>query len=172
MRYLILLISALLIFSCHKHDHDEDHDHDHKDDKHHGHAHDEDGNCVHEAPNGGSMISYGNDFAFIEFLLDNKTGTMTAFIYAGHSVTPQKIKDETITLNLASGEEKNQLILKPEVSELTKNKVGDSSKFVGQSDWLKGKEKFDIWVEPVTIKGVKQKQVHFVFPDASKAHTH
>ena len=169
MRYIVFIFSALLIFSCHKHDHD--HDHAHKDGKHDDHNHGE-GGCNHPAPKGGSMVTYGNDFGFLELLLNKETGEMSGYIYTGCSLTPHKIKDETITLNLELEGEKNQLILKAQENELTKEKVGDSYTFMGQSDWLKGKDKFDVWVQPFTIKGVKQKEKHFVFPDAKGAHSH
>src|SRR5579872_3126525 len=65
-------------------DHDEDHDHDH----HHHHA--------EKGPHGGALVAIDQDDAHLEVVLDDETGTLTAYVLDGHAEKAVAIRQKNL----------------------------------------------------------------------------
>ena len=61
-------------------------------DSHSGHHHD--------APHGGTLVVFGEEFAHIELLLEKKTGKLTCYVLDGEAKNGVRISQEKIKLNI------------------------------------------------------------------------
>jgi hypothetical protein len=146
---LLVAASAALVACGGKHEHDHDHEHGEE-----GH--------VHVAPNGGVLVELGDHFANAEFLLDSETGTLTMYTLGGHAEKAERSPTpEVIVMADVHGDEPVEVKLAAQASELSGMKVGDSSKFVGQADGLKGHDHFHGVIKALNLKGTDFTDVKF-----------
>ena len=97
---------------------------------------------VHEAPRGGTLVAFGEEFAHLELVLDQGTGKITAYVLDGEAEKAIQIKQEELEIEIEKPK-KLVLTLKAVESALTGEKVGNTSEFSTQSDELKGLKEFD-----------------------------
>jgi predicted small lipoprotein YifL len=149
---------------AHEHDHDHDHDHDHHDHDHHHHHH------HHEAPRGGTLVELGDHVAHIEFLLDEETGLLRAYILDGHAENPVQLADAAILLEVMPGDgvESFTLPLEAQANPLTGETPGATSEFAGQSDALIGLTQFEAALPAITVRGVTIDAFSFPFPEGNE----
>ena len=133
--------------------------HEHGDEEGHG----EEGH-VHVAPNGGVLVELGDHFANAEFLLDSETGTLTMYTLGGHAEKAERSPTtEVIVMADVHGDEPVEVKLAAQASELSGMTVGDSSKFVGQADGLKGHDHFHGVIKALNLKGTDFTDVKFAY---------
>lgn len=132
---------------------------------------------AHAAVFGGTLVELGNHFANLEFACDAETGEVELYTWDAHVQSDQRSSTEAISLNITPhhhGEgdapEPFTMTLAPRVTKTSGETVGDSSKFTGQHDSLKGLDHFGVVVAEVTLKGETFKDVDFMHP--SDAHDH
>ena len=125
---------------------------------------------VHEAPRGGTLVAFGEEFAHLELVLDQGTGKITAYVLDGEAEKAIQIKQEELEIEIEKPK-KLVLTLKAVESALTGEKVGNTSEFSTQSDELKGLKEFDANVSKITVKGKEFKKVEFEFPEGNE-HQH
>ena len=142
------------------------------------HAHEE-GHHAHSAKFGGTLVELGDHFANLEFVADAETGAVELYTWDAHVEGSQRSPTEapSITVALHShGEgdavEPFTMVLEPRVSKTSGETVGDSSKFTGQHDSLKGLDHATITVAEITLKGQTFKDVEFLHPADAHDHDH
>src|SRR5690606_29150457 len=124
----------------HNHDHDHDHDHGHKKEKTH----------VHHAPNGGTLIEIGNEFAHIEMLPQVEKGQITCYLFDSDLKLGEKAEQSVIECSLTYKEMDEPMSIEflPVINELASNTSVSSSEFVGIVD-LKGKTDIKLQLKSV-----------------------
>ncbi|MDP6111859.1 MAG: hypothetical protein QF437_13230 [Planctomycetota bacterium] len=139
-----------------------------KHEEHHEGAH---GGHLHQAPHGGTLVVFGEEFAHLEFVLDAAAGKLTAYVLDGEARKAQRLKQGVIDVHLTIGGKEKELSLTGVASELTGETAGDTSQFELQADALKGVTEFKVEIPTITIKGIEFKAA-FRFPDGNEANHH
>ncbi|MDA0838470.1 MAG: hypothetical protein O3B01_28865 [Planctomycetota bacterium] len=124
----------------------------------------------HEAPHGGTLVVFGEEFAHMEMVVDETSGKLTIYFLDGLASNGVRLKTESLTLLLSTGEKRETITLKGVENDLTGETVNESSQFEGQSDFLKANHKFEVHISVLNIKGVEFKEVKFDFPEGNEAH--
>ena len=132
---------------------------------HETHAHHE-----HTAPHGGTLVVLGEEFAHVEFVLDETTGKLTAYILDGEAEKPIRLTEKTIglTINQLNSEQTMALQLQAVPNVLTGETEGDTSQFEGQSDALVGTTEFQAEIGSIVVKGQIFADVDFKFPEGNE----
>ena len=129
----------------------------------HGHGH------HHEAPHGGTLIAFGEEFAHLELVLDSKTGDLTGYALDGEAQKAVRLTQAEIGLQLYSRDLDTTVTAKLKASEnaLTGEKAGDTSQFEANVPGLKGKSHFKVIVEQISIRGSEFKNTRAKFPEGN-----
>lgn len=119
---------------------------------------------AHTAPHGGTLVEIGEHTYNIEFVREAATGKLSAYILDGHAENFIRIsaKSFDVIANLPGGEQ--TVTLHAQADSATGEKVGDTSLFVGQADWLKTTTTFDGSISRLNIRGTSVLNVAFNFP--------
>ena len=125
---------------------------------HETHAHHE-----HTAPRGGTLVVLGDEFAHAEFVLEETTGKLTAYILDGEAEKPVRLTQEAIKLkiNPMKSEQTFALQLTAVANVLTGETQGDTSQFSGGSDELIGAAEFHAEIVLIAVKGQTFADVDF-----------
>ena len=139
--------------------------HSEKEGSHETHAHHE-----HTAPHGGTLVVLGEEFAHVEFVLDETTGKLTAYVLDGEAEKPIRLTEETIGLkiNRLDPEQTMALQLQAVANVLTGETEGDTSQFEGQSEALVGTTEFQAEITSIVVKGQTFTDVDFEFPEGNE----
>ena len=146
--FLALVGVAFLATACSKSDsHDKKSAHTHA-------AH------VHVAPNGGTLVEIGEHAYNLELLRDPATGKLTAWVLDGHAENFVRLAAPTLELVAMPGGKFTPLTLKAVANSSTGEKIGDTSQFEVQADWLRTAGDFS-GIFTLVIKGTKFEQVSY-----------
>lgn len=152
------------------HDHGDhehaDHDHDHGDHDHgseagadHGPGH------VHVAPRGGRLVVLAEEFAHLEVLLDRDAGRLDVYALDAHAEKPVRLAATGLALQVfPSAGEPFELLLLPVASNLTGEKVGDSSQFQATHERLRGFAGGEALLPEIQSRGQTFQDVRFPLP--------
>lgn len=123
----------------------------------------------HHPPHHGVLIVLGEEFAHLEFVLDNVTGTLTAYSLDGEAENAVPLTQSQIIFKIHPKNRKLDfdLPLKALENPLTGETAGNTSQFAAQSDSLKGLDKFTGTIEVVNTKGQNFKEVSFDYPEGN-----
>lgn len=105
-------------------------------------------------PQGGTTIRIATSTATMEFVHDSETGDLTAYIYDAYTLNRIRLQQETISLTLKSRDgdgATGQLVLGAVDDFANGERRGDASKFAAASDFLKGRDAFDVTVAVVQV---------------------
>ena len=144
-----------------------------KKDAHRGNQSDTHGTHAHHhhtAPHGGALVVLGEEFAHVEFVLEEKTGKLTGYVLDSEAEKPVRLSQKTIELKinrLQSGQSIT-LQLKAAANVLTGETEGDTSQYEGQSDALKGMAEFNAQIASIAVKGQHFTEVDFDFPEGNE----
>lgn len=119
---------------------------------------------AHTAPHGGTLVEIGEHTYNIEFVRDAAAGKLSAYILDGHAEHFVRIapKSFDVIATLPGGDV--TLTLHAQADSATGEKIGDTSLFVGQADWLKTTDKFDAAIARLNIRGTSVLNIAFNFP--------
>lgn len=167
----LIFLSYFSFFNLEKtseHNHDHDHsNHEHHDHEHHAekkeHAHHH-----HEAPHGGTLVVLGDEFAHLEFVLDEQSGLLQVYVLDGMAIMGTRLQQPEITLDISTSEKSFELTLPAQSNPLTGEKVGDSSLYSIISKDLIGRSKFKVKLQQIVIKGIAFKDITFDFPEGNE----
>lgn len=137
-------------------------DHDHGSNAEpHAHPHD------HQPPHGGTAVVLGTEEFHLEFLLDQTNGVLRAYVLDGHLENFVRLTAPAVglVLQLPAGEQ--ALSLAAVASTATGETVGDTSLFSGQSDPLKGLDRFSAVIPEIEIRGRRYTNIMFQFPEGN-----
>lgn len=156
-------ILALVItqFSCEKkggHDHEQ------------GQTHETDAHHEHTAPHGGTLVVFGDEFAHIEFVLDQTTGKLTGYVLDGEAEKSVRLSQKTVELKIQREDTQSDFTLQLSgvANVLTGETEGDTSQFAAQSDELRGVSEFHAEVVSIAIKGQTFTHIDFAFPEGNE----
>jgi hypothetical protein len=156
----VLAAVALFATACSKSDH-AGHDHDKKTAST---AH------AHTAPHGGTLVEIGDHAYNVELLRDAATGKLTAWILDAHAENFIRLKAPALELVAMPGGKFTPLTLAAVANPATNEKVGDTSQFEAQADWLKTTGSF-AGIFTVEINGTVYKDVAYALGTAD-GHAH
>lgn len=157
LRTSLSFVAAATLIACGGHD-DPDHEPDDAGDGAHAHT-------APHAEQGGVLIDLEEHVANVEFLLDAETGTLTMYTLGGHAEKSLRSPTESVVITIdAHGDSTFDVTLAAQANALSKETVGDSSNFVGQSDSLKGVDDFHGTIQALTLKDSDYLNFKFDFP--------
>lgn len=165
-----LLLPSLLLGlpACDQgHDHGHDHDHDHAHDHAHGSGADPEHGPghVHVAPRGGRLVVLAEEFAHLEVLLDREAGRLDVYALDAHAEKPVRLAATGLALQVfPSAGEPFELLLLPVASNLTGEKVGDSSQFQATHERLRGFAGGEALLPEIQSRGQTFQDVRFPLP--------
>ena len=122
----------------------------------------------HKAPHGGTAVVVGNETYHIEFVRDAETGKLQAFIFDGELENFIRSSAPSFEIVATVNGAPQTLLFKPVANTMTGEKVGDTSLFEAQADWLKTTKEFDAVVKSISIRGSTFSDVQFNFPKGNE----
>lgn len=126
----------------------------------------------HTAPHGGTLIAFGEEFAHLELVLDEKTGELTGYFLDGEAEKAVLLSQETVSIEVEKPS-KFEVVLSGIKNDLTGETKGSTSEFRGKSEKLIGLKDFDAEIKIVKIRGKEFKNTHFNFPKGNESdHAH
>ena len=145
-------------------------------DKHAGHDHAKSGDGKkasahqheHTPPHGGTPVVLGEEEFHLEFVRDAAAGKLQLYVLDGHMDKFVRIAAPAIEVTATLAGAPQTLSFQPVPNPATGEKVGDTSLFETQADWLKTATKFDAVVKLVDVKGKAFKDVKFNFPKGNE----
>lgn len=115
----------------------------------------------------------GEETAHVEFVLDQETGELTAYVYDAHVQEPVAIAQTELKIAVTIEKEGDEL---PEAKEVVlvavEPKEGKANQFAARIEALKGAKHFDAALEGVKIGEQEFKGITFSFPEGNEAHDH
>jgi hypothetical protein len=121
----------------------------------------------HHPPHGGAPVELGEEANHVEFVLDAANGKLQAYVLDGEMENFVRLPAPSleVTARVAGRDEK--LILQAVANRATGEKVGDTSLFEAQADWLKTTPQFDAVLKEITVNGTTYTNVAFNIPKGS-----
>lgn len=116
-----------------------------------------------QPPHGGTPVALGEDYN-LELVRDAATGTLSAYVLDDEMEDFIRSPDSAITIGATVGGAEQTLVLTAVASPATGERVGDTSLFQGQADWLKGAGPVSGHVQQITIRGTPFANVAFALP--------
>lgn len=133
-----LCVAMAVAGGCGKSESHDDHDH--------GKLH------VHVAPHGGVLIELGEHEANLELLRDAGAGRLTAYVLDGHAENFLRIASAGFAMTAKVGGRDEVLAFKPVANPATGEKVGDTSQYEAQADWLKTTGTFEGVITELAVR--------------------
>jgi hypothetical protein len=128
----------------------------------HGHA-----SHHHEPPHGGTVIEFGDEEAFFEFVHDAGAGRLQCYVLAPHMDGFIRLAATSFELTATVDGRAEVLVFKAVANAATGETVGDTAQFEAQADWLKTAKRFDAVLKDVSIRGRNHQAVPFRFPEGN-----
>ncbi|MEM7165793.1 MAG: hypothetical protein AAF581_10030 [Planctomycetota bacterium] len=141
--------------------------HDHAD---HGHSHDgEDGHGHHHvAPHGGTLVVLGDEFAHLEFLLEEKTGKLRMYALGAHAEKGVPLNHGELPLQIKTAAATLEVRLEGVASQLTGESRDNTSVFQATAAGLIGVAEFEVTIPRIKIRGTEFTGVSFSFPEGNE----
>ncbi len=122
----------------------------------HGHS--------HAAPHGGTLVELGEHAFNVEFVRDLEAGKLTAYILDAHAESYLRLPIPSFEVNLMKSGRAETLKLAAVENSKTGEKVGDTSQFEAQADWLKEASPLAGEIKELDLRGSKFSAVKFQLP--------
>ena len=135
-----------------------------------GETHETDTHHEHTAPHDGTLVVFGDEFAHIEFVLDQTTGKLTGYVLDGEAEKSVRLSQKVIELKIHREDIESDLSLQLSgvANVLTGETEGDTSQFAAQSDGLKGASEFHAEIVSIAIMGQMFANIDFEFPEGNE----
>lgn len=127
----------------------------------HDHAH---GHHEHVAPHGGTLVELGEHQFNLELVQDVTAGTLMAYLLDGHAEHFVRVVMPAFTMVATVDGAPQTLTFRALENAATGERVGDTSAFSAQADWLKTVKQFDATIPALEVRGAKFANVSFTFP--------
>jgi hypothetical protein len=121
----------------------------------------------HKPPHGGTPMELGEEEYHVEFVLDASVCKLQAFVMDGELEKFVRIAAPSLEVTAKVSGREEKLIFQPVANNATGEKVGDTSLFEAQADWLKTTLVFDAVLKEITVLGKTYTNVSFNFPKGS-----
>ena len=135
-----------------------------------GTTHETEAHHEHTAPHGGTLVVFGDEFAHIEFVLDQTTGQLTGYVLDGEAEKPVRLSQKTVELKIHREDTESDFTLQLSgvTNVLTGETESDTSQFAAQSDALKGASEFHAEIVSINVKGQAFTHIDFEFPEGNE----
>jgi hypothetical protein len=121
------------------------------------------------APHGGTAVPLGDNYQ-IEFVFDNATGKMDAYIFDDELENYVRIAAPSFDVKATTQAESAVLHFVAVANPATGETVGKTSQFAAQADWLKAANQFDGTIQEINLEGTGFKGILFKFAKGKDAH--
>lgn len=145
--FLLLLLSLFLYTSCGKED---VHDHSHEGHNHASHGQEKEHS--HKAPYGGVLHELDGHKASLEWLVEKDS--LKLYIHDGCAERDIRIQQKDVSAIIKTADGEQEILLEPIVSDISGNKLGDSSAFQNTQDGVKFEAIEVIKVKLIEIQGI------------------
>ena len=112
-------------------------------------------------------MELGEEEYHIEFVRDASAGKLQAFVMDGELENFARITAETLEVTALVSGQLQRLILQAVPNNATGEKVGDTSLFETQADWLKTTTAFSATLKEITVHSKTYTNISFNFPGGS-----
>jgi hypothetical protein len=130
--------------------------------KHSGHGH------HHTPPHGGTPVILGNEDYHLEFVLDAANGKIQAYVLDGHMDKFIRLTNESFTVTAKLVGKPETLVFRAVPNAATGEKVGDTSQFEAQAEWLKAATAFAAELDELTVRRKKFAKIPFTVSKENK----
>jgi len=113
---------------------------------------------------GGAPVELGEEENHVEFVLDAPNGRLQAFVTDGELENFVRIDAPSLEVSGQIAGRGEKLTLQPIANDATGEKVGDTSLFEVEADWLKMTPTFDAVLKEITVNGKTYTNISFNFP--------
>ncbi len=118
----------------------------------------------HHPPHGGTPVVLGDEVYHIELVLDAASGKLSAYILDGEMENFIRSAAPSFEVVATVAGQPQKLVFAPVANSATGEKIGDTSLFEAQADWLKTTKSFDAVLTKLEIRGTVFAGVGFNFP--------
>jgi hypothetical protein len=118
-------------------------------------------------PHRGTPVALGDDYQ-IGWAFDASAGQLQAYVLDGETENFVRIKPPSIDLTVKLRDRGEVLQFKAIANSATGEKVGSTSLFEAQADWLKTNNTFDAVLQPIKVEGTVYTNVAFNFPKGNE----
>lgn len=118
----------------------------------------------HHPPHGGTPVVLGNEEYHVEVVRDAATGKLQAFVLDGEMENFIRIPAESVEIDAQVAGHPEKLTLRAVANNATGEKIGDTSLFETEADWLKTTPSFNGVLKEITVRGKLYSNVKFNFP--------
>ena len=109
-------------------------------------------------------MELGEEEYHVELVLDKAAGAIEAYVMDGELENFVRIAAESFEVTARLPAKPEALVFKAVPNTATGEKVGDTSQFEAQADWLKQEPTFDAVLKQITVRGKTYENVAFNFP--------
>ena len=117
---------------------------------------------AHTPPHGGTAVVLGEEEYHLEFVLDAAAGQLRAWVLDGHMEKFIRVTNESFAVQADGRAE--PLMFRAEVSNATGEKLGDTSAFAAQAEWLRDTTNFNAVIPTLPLRSKSYRDVKFNFP--------
>jgi hypothetical protein len=114
-------------------------------------------------PHGGTPVALGDDYQ-IEWVLDASAGKLQAFVLDGEMENFVRIAPPSFDLKVKLPDRQENLHFQAVANAATGEKVGSTSLFEANADWLKTNKTFDAVLQELSVEGTVYTNIAFNFP--------
>ena len=126
-----------------------------------GHLH------VDTPPHGGTPVALGDDYQ-IEWVLEASAGKLQAYVLDGEMENFVRISPPSFDLSVKLPDRTEVLHFEAIANSATGEKIGSTSFFEAQADWLRTNKTFDAVLKEINVEGTVYTNVAFRFPRGDK----
>ncbi len=119
----------------------------------------------HKPPHGGTPVVLGSEEYHLELVLDPMAGRLTAFVMDGELENFVRLPVPSFVVNVT--EPARGLVFQAVPNPASGEKIGDTSQFDAQADWLKTTTNFDAVLPSLTVRSKTYTNVSFNFPEGN-----
>jgi hypothetical protein len=122
---------------------------------------------AHHPPHGGTPVVLGGEAYHLEFVRDAIVGKLSAYVLDGEMEEFVRLTAPSLELVVIISGARLTLTLHAVANPATGEKIGDTSLFEVEAEWLKGTDNFDVVLPGIDIRGTHFGPVAFNFPKGS-----
>ena len=118
----------------------------------------------HKPPHGGTPVELGNEEYHVELVLEAASGRLKAYVMDGELENFVRIPAESFEITARFPGKEEALTFKAVRNNATGEKIGDTSLFEAEADWLKTTTTFDAVIKMLAVRGKEYRNIAFNFP--------
>ena len=118
----------------------------------------------HKPPHHGTPVVLGKEEYHVELVLDAAAGRLQAYIMDGELENFVRLPAQSCVVAARLAGKEEVLTFQAIANNATGEKVGDTSLFEAQADWLKTNAVFDAVLRQLTVRGTTYENITFNFP--------